>query len=179
MDGSDEELAKAAAAGARDAFAALFDRHHARVFRLAFRIAGVRADAEDIAQEVFVALPGKLRGWRGTARFTTWLHQVTLNAARDALRRRATRARAGGGWGEVEVLRRAEAGERAEALDWLHAAMGALPDDLRETVALVLGEEMGHAEAGEVLGVSEGTVSWRMSEVRRRLRMMAEREVGT
>jgi RNA polymerase sigma-70 factor (ECF subfamily) len=51
-----------------------------------------------------------------------------------------------------------------------------LPDDLRETVALVLGEELTQAQAGEVLGVSEGTVAWRMSEVKKRLKVMAAKE---
>ncbi len=43
--------------------------------------------------------------------------------------------------------------------------MRALPDDLRDTVALVLGEELTQAEAAEALGLSEGTIAWRMSEV--------------
>ena len=51
--------------------------------------------------------------------------------------------------------------------------MTRLPPELRDTVALVLGEEMTQAEAGTVLGVSEGTIAWRMSEVKKRLRAMA------
>ena len=47
--------------------------------------------------------------------------------------------------------------------------LGGLEPDLRETVVLVVGEGLRHAEAGEVLGVSESTVSWRMHEVRKRL----------
>jgi RNA polymerase sigma-70 factor (ECF subfamily) len=43
-------------------------------------------------------------------------------------------------------------------------------------VALVLGEEMTQAEAGVVLGVSEGTIAWRMSEVKKRLRAMARED---
>ena len=54
--------------------------------------------------------------------------------------------------------------------------MAQLDDDLRETVALVLGEEMTHAAAAEVLHISEGTVSWRMSQVKKALRGMAEDE---
>ncbi len=54
--------------------------------------------------------------------------------------------------------------------------MTALPVELRDTVALVLGEEMTQAEAGAVLGLAEGTVAWRMSEVKKRLRAMALRE---
>lgn len=176
MIASDESLAEAAAGGDGPALARLVERHYDRVFRLAWRITGNRADAEDIAQEVCAALPAKLRRWRPGSRFAPWLGQVAVNAARDALRRHATRARAGAGWGEVELARAAEAGERAEALDWLARAMAALRPELRETVALVLGEELSHAEAAEVLGLSEGTVSWRMSEVRKALRALAARE---
>jgi len=54
--------------------------------------------------------------------------------------------------------------------------MQALAPELRETVALVLGEELSHAAAGVALGVSEGTVSWRMSKVREQLRALAQEE---
>jgi RNA polymerase sigma-70 factor (ECF subfamily) len=173
---SDESLARAAAGGDGAAFASLVERHYELVFRVAWRILGNRADAEDLAQDVCVALPGKLRNYRGEARYTTWLYRVTVNAARDLFRRSAARARAGDGWGDLEALARAEAEERTEALAWLGSAMQALRPELRETVALVLGEEMSHAGAGDVLGVSEGTVSWRMSEVRKALRAQAEKE---
>jgi RNA polymerase sigma-70 factor (ECF subfamily) len=73
----------------------------------------------------------------------------------------------------VELTRRADAAEAAEAIDWLTASMAALPDELRDTVALVM-DEMTHAEAARVLDVSEGTISWRMSEVKKRLREMKE-----
>jgi len=55
-------------------------------------------------------------------------------------------------------------------------ALGELSEELRTTVFLVLGEGLRHAEAGEVLGISEKTVSWRMHEVRRRLRALAAEE---
>jgi RNA polymerase sigma-70 factor (ECF subfamily) len=54
--------------------------------------------------------------------------------------------------------------------------MSRLPPDLRDTVALVLGEELTQAEAGIVLGVSEGTIAWRMAQVKKRLKAMAEAE---
>ena len=59
---------------------------------------------------------------------------------------------------------------------WLRQALGRLPEELRTTVVLVLEEGLRHAEAGEVLGVSESTVSWRMHEVRKRLRALAASE---
>ncbi len=176
METSDEALAEAARLGDRQAFSSLVARHYDRVFRVAWRMTGSKAEAEDLAQDICIALPAKLRSWRGEARFTTWLHRVVVNAAHDRRRREATRAKASDGWGDWEVARREADAEAAEAADWLATAMRALPEDLRDTVALVLGEEMNHREAGEVLGISEGTVSWRMSEVKKRLRAMAQGE---
>ena len=174
---SDEALARAAANGDGEAFSSLLERHYDRVFRLAFRLTGMRAEAEDLCQDVCAALPAKLAAYRGEARFTTWLYRVVMNAGLDRRRRRATYAKAADGWGEVEMARRAEAAETAAAVDWLTRAMRALPEELRDTVALVL-DEVSHAEAGEILGVSEGTVSWRVSEAKKRLRALKEAEDG-
>lgn len=176
METSDANLVKAAMAGDAAAFAALITRHYDRVYRVAFGVLGSRVEAEDLAQEICASLAGKLAGFRGDARFTTWLHRVVLNAARDALRRRATQSKAADGWGDVERMRRAEAAEAEAELRWLSQAMTCLSDDLRETVTLVLGEEMTHAAAAAALGVSEGTISWRMSEVKKSLRARAQEE---
>jgi RNA polymerase sigma-70 factor (ECF subfamily) len=176
MDTSDETLAQAAAAGDRDAFAALLRRHYDRVFALAFRLTGQRAEAEDLTQDICLALPAKLETYRRTARFTTWLYRVTVNAAHDRRRRAVTRTRAADGWGDWETARQAANAEAAAAQDWLAATMARLPAELRDTVALTLGEELSQAEAAEVLGVSEGTIAWRMSEVKKRLRGMARAE---
>ena len=173
MTTSDEALAMAAAGGDAQAFSALITRHYDRVFRLSFRLMGTRAEAEDLTQDGCAALPAKLRAFRGDAQFTTWLYRVVMNAAHDRRRRAASHARAADGWGEVELARRAEAVETTEAMDWLTRAISALPGDLRDTVALVM-YEMTHAEVATVLDVSEGTVSWRMSEVKKRLRKMKE-----
>ena len=54
--------------------------------------------------------------------------------------------------------------------------MTALPQDLRDTLALTLGNEMTHKEAAEVLGISEGTVSWRLSEAKKHLRDLDQKE---
>ena len=58
---------------------------------------------------------------------------------------------------------------------WLRQALDTLPEDLRTTAILVCDEGLRHAAAGEILGVSEATVSWRMHELRKRLRVMAAR----
>jgi RNA polymerase sigma-70 factor (ECF subfamily) len=101
---------------------------------------------------------------------------VVVNAAHDQRRRQATRARAAEGWGTWEIARQDEIVSDRERLDWLAHAMTQLSPELRDTVALVLGEELTQAQAGEVLGVSEGTVAWRMAEVKKRLRAIAAKE---
>lgn len=178
MTTSDETLATAAASGDADAFSSLLERHYDAVFRLAFRLSGSRSEAEDLTQDICAALPTKLLGFEGTAQFTTWLWRVVVNAAHDRRRRAATRSKYVDGWGDWELDRRAADAQTAEALGWLSEAMRSLPEDLRDTVALVL-DDMKHAEAAEVLGVSEGTVSWRVSEAKKHLRLLREREDQT
>lgn len=176
MGASDETLASAAAEGDRDAFAALLARHYDRVHGLCFRLTGTRAEAEDLTQDICLALPGKLASYRQAARFSTWLYRVTVNAAHDRRRRAASHAKAADGWGDWEQNRRAAIAEEAAAQDWLAVTMTRLPPDLRDTVALTLGEDLSQKEAAEALGVSEGTVAWRMSEVKKRLRDFARAE---
>ena len=173
METDDDTLARAAAGGDRAAFSLLLTRHYDRIYGLAWRLTGARAEAQDLTQDICAALPAKLAHWRGEARFTTWLYRVTVNAAHDLRRRQATRARAADGWGDWELARQDEIATQAEAMDWLTWAMQRLTPALRDTVALVLGEELTQAEAGEILGLSEGTVAWRMSDVKKRLRRMA------
>ena len=178
METADDELARAAAAGDRAAFGALLERHYDRLFGLCFRLTGRPEAAEDLTQDICLALPAKLRRFRGEAQFSTWLYRVAVNAAHDRRRRAATRARAAQGWGEWEINRRAADDETARGLDWLQAAMAGLPADLRDTAALTLGDAMTQAQAAEVLGISEGTVAWRLSEIRKRLRALREEELN-
>ena len=173
METDDETLARAANSGDRAAFAALIGRHYDRIHGLAYRLTGQRAEAQDLTQDICAALPAKLAAWRGEARFTTWLYRVVVNAAHDRRRRQAVRSRAALGWGDWELARQDEIATQAKGLDWLTHAMQRLSPELRDTVALVLGEELTQAQAAEVLGVSEGTIAWRMSEVKKRLRAMA------
>ena len=172
-ENKDGALARRAAAGDREAFAALLERHYDRIYRVGARVLGDADEAADLAQDVCVALPARLASWRGQSRFTTWLYRVVVNAARDALRRKDARRRGERSFAETEALERIVDTSRTCESSWLRRALGELPEDLRMTVFLVLDEELKHAEAGEVLGVSESTVSWRMHEVRKRLRTLA------
>lgn len=172
----DKDLALAAAGGDRAAFSALLERHYDALFRLAFRLTGQAAEAEDLTQDICLALPAKLTKYRGEAAFSTWLYRVAVNAAHDRRRRHASHANAAKDWADWEISRQAEATERNENLDWLTLAMAALPQDLRDTVAVT--HDMTQAAAAEVLGVSEGTVAWRLSEVKKRLRAIRAEELS-
>ena len=176
METTDETLAQSAAGGDREAFSLLLRRNYDRLIGLCFRLTGTRADAEDLTQDICAALPAKLNGFRGQARFSTWLYRVAVNAAHDRRRRFASHARAADGWGDWEVNRVAANKETQDGIDWLTQSMSALPQELRDTLALTLEEEMTHRKAGEVLGVSEGTISWRMAEVKKHLRALHKKE---
>ncbi|MEM8793698.1 MAG: RNA polymerase sigma factor [Pseudomonadota bacterium] len=173
---TDQRLAISAAQGDRAAFERLVAAHYERIHAFAWRFMGGPPDSEDLAHDVCVALGAKIRSYRGEAKFRTWLYQVVLNAARDRMRRDKTRARASEAFAEIDALRRAADGDRAREADWLRAAIATLKPDLRETAALVLDEGLSHAQAAEILDLSEGTVSWRLSEVRRELKQLAEEE---
>lgn len=175
---SDAALAGRAAAGDRDAFAMLLERHYETIYRIGARVLGDADDAADLAQDVCVGLAAKLPSWRGESRFTTWLYRVVVNAARDRLRRDGARRRNEHAFAETESLARAARDGRENEAVWLRQVLGALNADLRATVTLVIEEGLRHGEAAEILGVSESTVSWRMHEARNRLRaLMADSEV--
>ncbi|MDO5643386.1 MAG: RNA polymerase sigma factor [Paracoccus sp. (in: a-proteobacteria)] len=176
MESSDETLAMAASRGDREAFARLLERHYDRIHGLCWRLTGDMTEAEDLTQDICASLPARLQGWRAEARLTTWLYRVVVNASHDRRRRAASHRKAASGWGDWEKARQAEIAASAEAQDWLYQAMAHLPDDLRDTVALILGEGLSQGAAAEVLGLSEGTVAWRMSEVKKKLRALVQEE---
>lgn len=175
MKTDDTELALAAAGGDGEAFGLLIEHSYDRLFRLCFRLTGTRSEAEDLTQDICAALPAKLAGFQGQSGFSTWLYRVAVNASHDRRRRAASHAKAAQGWGDWEVSRQEDMRAQAEAQDWLMRAMAALPEDLRDTAALVL-DDLTHRDVGDILGITEGTVSWRMSEVKKHLRTIREGE---
>jgi RNA polymerase sigma-70 factor (ECF subfamily) len=168
-DASDADLVAAAVVGDRAAFEALLRRHYDRVHGLAWRLTGSRADADDIAQDVCCALVEKLPSYRGEAKFTTWLARITVNACHDFRRRRRSFVGLAERLGVLAGPASGPDGRDAYDAVWLKSAVARLKPALRDTVVLVAGEQLTHAEAAAILGVSENTVSWRMHEARRLL----------
>ncbi len=165
----DAELVSAAADGDRSAFETLLRRHYDRIHGLAWQLTGSRADADDIAQDVCCTLVEKIGHFRGEAKFTTWLCSIVFNAARDASRRRRSFSGFAERLGVLAGLSRAPDGRDLHDAMWLKSAVSRLKPAYRDVVALVVGQQLNHAEAATILGVAEATISWRMHEVRRLL----------
>lgn len=151
----DDRLLHSIAAGDRSAFARLRERHLNRVFSLAMRVTGSRADAEDAAQEAFSRAWRKAESWQpGTAKFSTWLYRVTMNLCIDA--RRKPRAEQldpdlpisdPGPGAEAQLL-------AAEREVQVRAAMAALPERQREAMALCYTLGLSNADAAETMEIS-------------------------
>jgi RNA polymerase sigma-70 factor (ECF subfamily) len=168
----DADLVHAAVGGDRAAFEALLRRHYGRIHGLAWQLTGSRADADDIAQEVCCVLVEKIGGFRGEAKFTTWLCGIVFNACRDLRRRR----RSFSGFTErlavmVGLASPPDGRDLYDAI-WLKHAIARLKPAYRDAAVLVASQQLTHAEAAVILGVTESTVAWRMHEVRRMIAAM-------
>jgi RNA polymerase sigma-70 factor (ECF subfamily) len=161
----DQALITKAVGGNADAFSRLIERHYMTIYKIAYKWSGRREDAEDIAQEVCVALPLKLESFRGDSAFTTWLYRLVINAAKDyyrkAHRKRETPFTEGFDAASDEPLIE-EKMIAAQSFAVIHT----LPEPIRDAVLLVFGEELSHKEAAKVLGCAETTISWRIFKAR-------------
>jgi RNA polymerase sigma-70 factor (ECF subfamily) len=84
---TDEELVARATAGDMEAFNQLVSRWERPIFALAFRTLGREEDARDVVQDAFLRAYRGLRGFKGEAKFSSWLYRITLNLCRDWIRR--------------------------------------------------------------------------------------------
>ena len=90
-DVPEQDLVQRLQAGDADAFDTLFRQYFPKVYRQAFHLVGTAAEAEEVVQEVFLAVYEKVHTFRGASAFTTWLYRLTVNAALSRLRRRTRR----------------------------------------------------------------------------------------
>src|SRR6201990_1158550 len=88
MDKAETEAIRDVLAGDRDAYRVLMDRHFCAVARVAFRITGNEADAEEAAQEAFLRAYNKLPSFRQDSGFSTWIMRITMNTAINLVERR-------------------------------------------------------------------------------------------
>lgn len=175
----DAELVARWQSGDPSAFETLVRRHERRVFGLVFRMLGNRQEAEDVAQEAFLALHRHGHRFRGEARFSTFVYRVAANAAlnrRRSLGRRRAR--------EEALAHRQDAGDDlpstprdpedaasgGEIQEQVQAALLGLPRDLRVAVVLYDIEGQSYGEIAQALRIPEGTVKSRIHRARTALR---------
>jgi RNA polymerase sigma-70 factor, ECF subfamily len=179
---ADRELVEEAAAGSREAFDELVRRHQASIVSLARALTRGSADAEDLAQEVFVRAWRSLKGFRGDSAFRTWLHRVALNVihshhGRLARIRRLFRTTTAETESEDVIERAAAAGDLESDVvlrDAIDKALGTLPDELRVAVILRDVQGLDYREIAKVLDVPIGTVESRIFRGRQRLQPLLQ-----
>ena len=178
-EATDEELVARVRAGAFGVFGTLVRRHARRVHRAVRSILRNEAEVEDAVQQAFLQAFVAIRGFEGTAAFSTWMTRIAVNEA--LMRARQARRTPLHVVPDPELLpsgasgpeQRASARELVEAVG---AAVRRLPPRHRETLQLRCLEGLSVTQAAARLGVSEAAVKIRLSRARRLLRRALEPE---
>ena len=158
------------AAGDERAFALLYDRFAARMYRVALRILASREDAEDVVQEVFLAIVRSHERLAGGRDLTAYLFAALHRAAGRAAVRRGRAVPVSPTAADEAVAPPEQTA--ADGPDWvrLQQAVCALPDEQREVVTLKIDGELTFAQIAEIVGVSISTAASRYQYALRKLR---------
>ena len=159
------------------AFEELIRQYEKKVYTLCFRMCGNSEDAEEAAQDAFLAL------WRGIDRFrqesslSTWIYRLATNACIDTLRRRKKQSGSVSLDDEELVFRRGDTSpqpqetvEHREAQNYAGRASSALPEEYRKVLILREIEGLSYTEIAESASIELGTVKSRISRGRSLLR---------
>jgi RNA polymerase sigma-70 factor (ECF subfamily) len=171
MASSDEELVTLSQGGDLDSFNQLVLRWERPIYALAYRVIGREEDARDVAQETFLRAFRALKGFKGQAKFSSWLYRITLNLCRDWIRRerRTPVARAPEGIDIIELAGEATPSESIEELVGrrqlgraVSKAMAMLPDEQRTAIILKEYHGLTFQEIAELLDCPLSTVKTRL-----------------
>lgn len=168
-----EELVERLRVGDSDAVTQVYHQHHEALRAFARRLVGDHEAAEDLVQDVFVALPRAIKRFRGECSLRTYLVLIAVNHAKNHVRAAARRRAALGRLArepepsshdpELDLSRKRLARRLMEALD-------TLPYDQRVVVVLAEIEERTSVEIGVIVGAPEGTVRTRLFAAKKKLR---------
>ena len=181
---------------ARDerAFNALVRLYERRVFALVLRMIGSRAEAEDLAQEVFVQVFKAIGSFRGEAKLSTWIFRIAINLCKNRnnyLRVRHTKnveeldraqeqtSFADGHGANVGQIARPDevvVGKQVEHI--VNLAIGEIEPGFRECLLLRDVEDLSYEEIAQITGLPEGTVKSRIHRARAQLKELVERALG-
>jgi RNA polymerase sigma-70 factor (ECF subfamily) len=174
-DVTDEELVLLARSGDRKAFGELVQRYEVVVYRAALAALRVPEDAEEASQDAFVRAWRSLPHFRGEASFRTWLLTITWN--RCLVRRRSI-ARWFGRRAPLEAASSVAVGDRRaddavceeQMRSQVAREIARLTPKLRDALVLASSGEFGYDEIAGMLKIPTGTVKWRVSEAKRKVR---------
>ena len=181
---TDEELVERSRGGDVDSFNQLILRWERPIYALAYRVIGREEDARDVCQEAFLRAYRALPGFKGEAKFSSWLYRITLNLCRDWIRRQR-RAPVSQMPDEVDALEAAAAAEPRESIEDLVArreltavvesAMARLPAEQRTAIILKEYHGMTFQEIADLQGCPLSTVKTRLYQGLSVLRRHLER----
>jgi RNA polymerase sigma-70 factor (ECF subfamily) len=183
MASTDEELVARSIGGDLDSFNQLVLRWERPIYALAYRVIGREEDARDVAQEAFLRAFRALGGFKGQAKFSSWLYRITLNLCRDWIRRerRTPIAQAPEGIDIIELAGETAPSESIEDLvsrrqlgRAVEKAMALLPEEQRTAIILKEYHGLTFQEIADLLDCPLSTVKTRLyqglSVLRRQLR---------
>lgn len=171
MAWTDEELVARSIGGDLDSFNQLVVRWERPIYALAYRVIGREEDARDVCQETFLRAFRALRGFKGQAKFSSWLYRITLNLCRDWMRRerRAPVAQAPEGVDLIELAAEREVSGTVEDLVWrrelsqaVALAMTTLPEEQRTAIILKEYHGLTFQEIADLLDCPLSTVKTRL-----------------
>ena len=188
---SDDDLVRRFKGGDQQAFSELVRRYQDRVFTLCLRWLSDRQAAEDMAQEVFLALYRSLPDFRGDAKLSTWIFRVTVNHCKNRRLYRHRRAHdrheplEGNNADDGPARQFADEGpgtdhalHRSEAEQVLSEALSKLDDNHRSILVLRDIEDLPYEEISEILSLPRGTVKSRLHRARAELARILSRAIG-
>ncbi len=177
---TDEQMVERALSGEPEAFGEIVRRWERRIFALSFGMLGREEDARDATQETFLAAFRNLRGFRGEAKVSSWLHRIAVNQCITRQRRAKVRGETAledeaeknaaifAIPADASPARTAESVERSLAVK---RAVSALPAELRQVVVMKEFEELTFQEISEALELPLSTVKSRLYTALRQLQM--------
>ena len=171
MTWSDEELVARSIGGDQESFNQLVLRWERPIYALAYRVIGREEDARDVCQETFLRAFRALNGFRGQAKFSSWLYRIALNLCRDWVRKER-RTPVVQVLEELEVLEMTALREptpsvedlvaRRELTGIVERAMARLPEDQRTAIILKEYHELTFQEIADLVGCPLSTVKTRL-----------------
>ena len=181
---SDEQIVERALTGDAEAFGEIVRRWERRIFALAYGMLGREEDARDATQETFLAAFRNLRGFRGEAKVSSWLHRIAVNQCITRQRRAKVRNEAAiedeeqkhaSSFASPLELSPGHVAEGRESIDAVRRAVNSLPLDLRQVVLMKEFEELTFREIAEALDLPLSTVKSRLYTAMRQLQMRLQK----